>query len=55
MNFGEFLYLQPDNIKKQVRNIEKKQANACWKKSRKKQANAQVAIVFNKWYKTNRN
>ena len=39
MNFGEFLCLQPDNIKKQVRNIENLE---------KKLANAQVAIVFNK-------
>ena len=39
MNFGEFLYIQPDNIKKQVRNIEKLE---------KKLANVRVAIVFNK-------
>ena len=36
MNFGEFLYIQPDDIKKQVRNIEKTLANA------------RVAIVVNK-------
>ena len=39
MNFGNFLYIQPDNIKKQVRNIE----NLV-----KKLAKARVAIVFNK-------
>ena len=39
MNFGDFLYIQPDNIKKQVRNIENLE---------KKLANARVAIFFNK-------
>ena len=39
MKFGEFLYIQPDNIKKQVRNIENLE---------KKLDNARVAIVFNK-------
>ena len=39
MNFGEFLYIQPDNIKKQVRNIENLE---------NKLANALVAIVLNK-------
>ena len=39
MNFGEFLYIQPDNIKTQVRNIENLE---------KKLANARVAVVFNK-------
>ena len=39
MNFSEFLYIQPDNIKKQVQNIENRE---------KKLANARVAIVFNK-------
>ena len=39
MNVGKLLYIQQDNIKKQVRNI----ANL-----EKKLANALVAIVFNK-------
>ena len=39
MNFEEFLYIQPDNIKKQVQNIENLE---------KKLANARVAIVYNK-------
>ena len=39
MNFREFLYIQPDNIKTQVRNIENLE---------KKLANERVAIVFNK-------
>ena len=38
MTFGEFLYIQPDNIKKQVQNIENLEM---------KLANARVAIVFN--------
>ena len=39
INFGKFLFIQPDNIKKQVRNIENLE---------NKLANARVAIVFNK-------
>ena len=38
MNFGPFLYLQPNNIKKHVQNIENLE---------KKTANARVAIVLN--------
>ena len=39
MNFGEFLHLHPENIKKLIRKIENLE---------KKLANARVAIVFNK-------
>ena len=39
MNFGDFLYIQQDNIEKQVGNIENLE---------KKLANTRVSIVFNK-------
>ena len=39
MNFGEFLHLHPENIKKRIRKIENLE---------NKLANARVAIVFNK-------
>ena len=39
MNFGEFLHLHPENIKKLIRKIENLE---------NKLANARVAIVFNK-------
>ena len=39
MNFGKFLHLQPENIKKQIRKIENLEI---------KLANATVATVFNK-------
>ena len=38
MNFGELIYLQPDNVKKLLRKIENIE---------KKLANARVAILFN--------
>ena len=39
MNFGEFLHLHPENIKKLIRKIENLE---------NKLVNARVAIVFNK-------
>ena len=39
MNFGELIYLQPENLKKLIRKIENLE---------KKLANARVAILFNK-------
>ena len=39
MNFGELIYLQPENIKQRVRKIENLE---------KKLANARIAILFNK-------
>ena len=38
MNFGNLLYMQPDNIKRNLRNIET---------SEKKLANAKIAVILN--------
>ena len=38
MNFGNLLYIQPENIKKNIRNIET---------TEKKLANAKIAVIFN--------
>ena len=37
MNFGNLLYIQPENIKKNIRNIET---------TEKKLANAKIAVIF---------
>ena len=38
MNFGNLLYIQPENIKRNIRNIET---------TKKKLANAKIAVIFN--------
>ena len=38
MNFGNLLYIQPENIKRNIRNIET---------TEKKLANAKIAVIFN--------
>ena len=38
MNFGNLLYIQPENIKKNIRNIET---------TEEKLANAKIAVMFN--------